>query len=91
MLFLVIGAAQAVIAYASIRKIVKKSDEKYDTALTDYCLNRILIICPSCRGTFEVETLEDQMTTAWQCAACGCHFVEHPSHTEVCNGNEDSH
>lgn len=86
MFFLVIGIAQAVFAAATVEKIGKQSDKKYDEALTDYCLNRILIICPSCRGTFEVESLEDQMTTAWHCAACGCHFVEHPHHTELCNG-----
>ena len=91
MFFLVIGVVQAVIARATIKKILKKSDKNYDTALTEYCLNRILIICPSCRGTFEVETLEDQMTTAWHCEACGCHFVEHPTHTEMCNGSEDSY
>ena len=87
MFFLVIGIAQAVFAAATVEKIGKAADKKHDEALTDYCLGRILIICPSCRGTFETVTFEEQMTTAWHCAACCCRFVEHPHHTEVCNGS----
>lgn len=55
--------------------------KRVDEATYDYCLNRVLVICPNCRVGFEVTCVEEQFNMEWACACCGASFREYPTHT----------
>lgn len=69
----------------AVKKVVDKKEQaflaKYDDELLDYCLQRELIICPSCRTAFHCTCIEEQLNTEWQCSCCGQKFEETPTHT----------
>ena len=81
MIILWTGVTLALQLIAEVDKFMNKKRKEQDEALYDYCLNRLLIICPYCRIGFEVEDLAQQMNVEWQCACCGNHFVEYGTHT----------
>ena len=55
--------------------------KKYDSILLDYCLEREIVVCPTCRTAWEVTCLEEQMEVEWKCHCCGQKFKETPTHT----------
>ena len=63
-------------------KVNANAMSEQDSALLEYCMMRVLVICPRCRVAFRVTGLDEQMNVEWRCSCCGCEFREYATHTK---------
>jgi hypothetical protein len=66
---------------AALELCAASARKRHDEALYEYCLHRLLVICPICRVGFEVQDLTEQMNIEWSCECCGTTFREYATHT----------
>lgn len=73
----------AISAYAATEKLkkdIREWQELYDVDVLDYCLQRTIVICPSCSSAYAVKDLDEQLNTDWRCTTCGTRWEETPTH-----------
>lgn len=82
MIIIITTLVAALQVISKVDKIMQAERKQQDEDLYDYCLNRMLVICPHCRIGFEVTDLTEQMNLEWQCECCRVKFVEYSTHTK---------
>ena len=68
--------------YEKLNQLEYEFNQKYEGDLILYCISRNTIVCPNraCGTAFNVDTLDEQMNTTWECAECGTTWEETPTH-----------
>lgn len=73
------------IAYHKVREVkreIKRYREHEPWDVMFYALSRTVVICPRCDHMAEVQTLEAQLETLWECERCGALWRE-TSHSDL--------
>ena len=83
-IYLLSGVCVGTVSLYSLKQSIKRSitqwRKDYDENILEYCVNRTIIVCPTCSSLYEVKDLDEQLNTEWTCTVCGQSWEETPTH-----------